>query len=413
MKIHTFYLGFLILLTSNLFSQENDFYRKYLTQQKNHELNSNDLEYKDRRNKIEEYVSAYENENNNNLINIPIYFQILYAGSESSIKLEELESQIVTLNNYFNGENPIITDSINIHQQKFLELKASPNINFCFSEENVNFKQVDSAFEENLWNIMDGELGGSNPILPEKYINIYIVDLNDNHAGFAQQPWTSTKYNGIVLNTKFLKQKHTSEKFNSGKTLVHLMGSYLGLLELWDEYKLCEDDKVEDTPIHDAPSSTIYNRETRHISFCGHNLTSMTINLMDNTDDSELFLFSLGQTKRISAMLSENGPRGNLATTECDNQIAESREKNIYKVNILPNPSSGNWSLIIYSKKESYSKIRILNIDGKNVLTKKLRLNKGQNEFPFFSNDLDKGYYLLEVEFDDNSKQIKNLIIQN
>jgi Secretion system C-terminal sorting domain len=105
---------------------------------------------------------------------------------------------------------------------------------------------------------------------------------------------------------------NTHKAYNEGKTLVHLVAGYLGVHELWNENVPCGDDKVSDTPIHNSPNYGLFD-EYKHISTCLGNPIEMTMNLMDNTDDTALYMFTEGQKMRIQAILSKNGARGKLS----------------------------------------------------------------------------------------------------
>ncbi|HMP32402.1 MAG TPA: M43 family zinc metalloprotease, partial [Saprospiraceae bacterium] len=96
---------------------------------------------------------------------------------------------------------------------------------------------------------------------------------------------------------------------HSGKTLVHLMGVYLGLQALWTNLE-CADDGVEDTPIHNAPNSSCYGQG--HISLCPGNPMEMVGNFMDSNPDDCAYMFTKGQVARMHATLGELGYRSHL-----------------------------------------------------------------------------------------------------
>lgn len=121
---------------------------------------------------------------------------------------------------------------------------------------------------------------------------------------------------GIVIDYQFFGTIGTSrEPYNDGKTLTHLVGSYLGLYELWNEERPCWDDYVNDTPIHNAPNYGPTN-EYKHVSTCPGNPVEMSMNFMDNSDDEYLYLFTAGQMMRIHAVLTKGGPRHKLTNSQ-------------------------------------------------------------------------------------------------
>ena len=95
-----------------------------------------------------------------------------------------------------------------------------------------------------------------------------------------------------------------------GKTLTHLVGSYLGLTELWGKGR-CQDDRVADTPVHNAPNHRCPGKG--HLTFCEKGAYEMTMNFMDNTYDQCMYMFTNGQALRMQAVLSPDRPRSLLA----------------------------------------------------------------------------------------------------
>jgi hypothetical protein len=123
---------------------------------------------------------------------------------------------------------------------------------------------------------------------------------------------------GVVINARYFGIKNDrNDPFGRGKTLTHLVASYLGLYELWNSLEPCFDDRVYDTPVHNDPNAGA-GIEGRHVSTCyGHEL-EMYMNFMDNTEDSLLCMFTRGQVLRMQGMLSEGGPRNGLvANSAC------------------------------------------------------------------------------------------------
>lgn len=148
-------------------------------------------------------------------------------------------------------------------------------------------------------------------------INIWVAELDSGNAGYAHLPGAPSGIDGIVIDPDFFGNEEGTAKapYTQGKTLVHLMGTYLGLYELWNENEPCKDDLVEDTPLHDGPTSIAVrsDKNSRFVCFCPGTPTAMYMNFMDNSDDSQLSLFTEGQKKRMRAVLTSGGLRNGLA----------------------------------------------------------------------------------------------------
>ena len=126
--------------------------------------------------------------------------------------------------------------------------------------------------------------GGSTTWDSEKYLNIWVVSFPDSISGYAQMPAGPAVTDGIVIDARYFGKKGTTDKdfpYTEGKTLTHLLGSYLNVYELWSKTRQCGDDGVDDTPIQNAP--TLGCVDYRHVSTCDGNPVAMSMNFMDNT----------------------------------------------------------------------------------------------------------------------------------
>jgi hypothetical protein len=203
------------------------------------------------------------------------------------------------------------------------------------------------------------ESDGSDPILPDSCLNIWICNLPDSIAGFSQLPGGPIGSDGIVISYKYLIPSASalnSTDYNRGKTLTHLVASYLGVYELWNEENPCYDDYVYDTPIHNEPNhgGPMY---FGHISTCPGNDLEMIINFMDNSFDSIAFMFTKGQVYRMHSVLNSLDFRGELGNNyiACNDSLVNlidsisiqnpSQSQDIFKV--YPNPTRNEINLDI------------------------------------------------------------------
>ena len=269
------------------------------------------------KNAIEGYLSQHKIHRIEEDKIIPLLFHIFYTNAEEEISFEQIQSQIDALNQHFRGEHTADQNTLNMaNLEAFDKVQAKDlRIQFClaaFAEDglsNVNY----IAQQQNNWTTDDAIKTlplGQPPIQPDKYLNIWVAHLDEAVSGYATMPWAPTELDGIVIDYRYFGTMGTAQApFHQGNTLTHLIGNYLGLYDLWNNH--CEDDGVSDTPIHNAPN--IGCPDYKHVTTCYEHQVEMTMNFMDNTDDSCMYMFTEGQFLRMHQILS--GPRSQLLGT--------------------------------------------------------------------------------------------------
>lgn len=335
--------------------------RHFATQQVEKELAATFPEVTEARMDIEKYIRSFRPVGAIKNKNIPIVFHIIRNSAEVTISEAQIVSQIEALNRDFSSQ-AFVPDFPANQLEGFLAKRPERlNISFCLavSKPGANGQRGILYEDTNVaeWSV-DNQIkytnaGGSDPWSTEDYLNVWVSKLTDGVSGWAQLPGGPTATDGIVIDYRFFGTSGTAvAPYNEGKTLTHLVGSYLGLEELWNESIKCDDDKVLDTPLHNGPNigCPVY----RHVSTCYQYATvEMTMNFMDNTDDPCMYMFTFGQMLRMHAMLGPKGPRkmlannGNLCYTEKIaglNGATYDEHSSIVmqpKLSIQPNPSRG------------------------------------------------------------------------
>jgi Pregnancy-associated plasma protein-A/Secretion system C-terminal sorting domain len=251
--------------------------------------------------------------------------------------------------------------------EHFAERAANPTIQFCLAAFDPNGQPTNGLVQPittaKIW-MLDNSImydsDGSNPWPAQNYLNIWVARLDDAAgAGWAQMPGGPKETDGIVIDDRFFVRSTTAQQHNV--TLTHLVGSYLNLYELWSDAAPCQDDYVDDTPIHNAPNYGLAEVTYRHISTCDGNPVEMISNLMDNANDSLQYLFTWGQIMRMHATLSPDGPRGELRKTELTctptegivegqdraNAAANTPKKGQWTATLSPNPTTDQFTVTI------------------------------------------------------------------
>lgn len=216
-------------------------------------------------------------------ITLSLTFLILSKGPTK----DQLLKQIAILNEDFSNKTFENATNQNPHYKR---LATDTEIRFC-----ENFNLIEAYTEEKINFVVAQEYVKKMAIGGMKSIPIFIGDLEQT-AGFAQLPGYSAKNDAIFLHKDYILGT-TVKNFHLGKTLTHLMGSYLGLGELWN----CQDDGIADTPLMSAEH---FENESGWSSCYRYVIQTMPQNFMYNTQDKYLNMFTLGQKERMHKVLN-------------------------------------------------------------------------------------------------------------
>lgn len=326
MKNKLFNCLILFLFPMLLFAQETPTYRiyktnEYMTELKKDRSTLNKLSQLERdMNKTLRFIDY-------NFFTLPIVFHVLYNEESEKVSEDKIKIQVDVLNEAFsNGSFETAVKLIDGKDRRnvsaFRTVREDTRVQFCFPTENpqnkpstgINYIATDVAEWTDFFSMKEKKTG-EKPWNTDKYINVWVVNLPDTTAGFAQMPNGPKEFDGIVIDHSYITNinrrdsSDTQNPYHRGHTLTHLIGNYLGLLPLWGEFQ-CGDDYIDDTPIHNAPNFVC--PEVNHISLCSGNPTEMSNNFMDNTYDDCLEMFTVGQMQRIQKVLHPKGPRGKL-----------------------------------------------------------------------------------------------------
>lgn len=302
--------------------------RRYATQDYMRELMAAHPEMVVERSAIERHVFDFRQNAILDTPTIAVIFHLVGSAGES-LSPDDIATQLAFLNADFYLPNPPDAAGLNDAWQLegYAERTARPSIRFCLADQapdgstSAGYQYISSTVSSFPVGeaISTAESGGYPAWDPNKYLNVWVGQLDGQIAGFAQMPGGPIATDGVVIHADFFARKDTQSfilehpamaSYVGGRTLSHLIGSYLNLFELWNDEYPCSDDYVDDTPIHNAPNN---GKPTyRHVSTCEDNPIEMTMNIMDNSDDDAQFMFTHGQILRMYATLAPNGPRGGL-----------------------------------------------------------------------------------------------------
>lgn len=407
------------------------FYRQYATQQYMKALIAGHPEMIEARATIERQTFDFLRYGVPDTPYIPVVVHLV-GSAAAAITMQDVEAQLSQLNHDFSLPEFIVDENTHPAWQAehFDEKAARPSINFCLASIDplggattgvlyVNSQVTSFPIGTTISTV---ENGGSLAWNTKKYLNIWVAPIDGNMAGFAQMPGGPIESDGIVINSAFFARRDRQAfvtanpamaNYSFGRTLSHLVGSYLNVYELWNDDQPCADDNVMDTPIHNAPN---YDKPGyRHVSTCMDNPVEMTMNLMDNTDDEAQYMFTNGQMMRMYASLeTEVGPRSELRffSTTCSGSLADggADERGLSSqvaapnsnliLQIFPNPASNGFIVLVTSPCEEEIRLTAFNQNGRKQFSKTVENAsiEATNSIYINSRDWATGMYMVQVQ---------------
>lgn len=319
---------------------------------------------------------------------IPVIFHILYANETQRISEAQINAQIDALNRDFGlGGNNFNHESFD--QEGFNAVSNQMGIQFCLPQlggdsSAVNYYPVaktDWAFDNAMKDPMQE---GVAPWDPKQFLNVYVVNMHDTLAvsGFAQMPGAIDATDGIVIDYQFVG--NAAAPHDMGRTLVHLVGNWMGLYSIWGESP-CDGvgDRVSDTPPHNSPNFGCPNYQ--HLTSCSQKtlLVEQTMNFMDSSDDACLSMWTTNQKYRFYAYLQ--AARGdvikhnyscqstNLAIAESTPVVAKITTAPTIlsnQVKVYPNPGNDYVQLTLNLKEVAVTNIRLTDLTGRTLFEK-------------------------------------------
>lgn len=432
----------LMLVSLSIFAQDRP-YRKFATQAMHKRLSTESPNFKIEQFQIRRKVNqAKKRIGQINGRVIPVYFHVFYHDAVERISYDQILNQLQELNKDFGFslqsdtveiQKPHQTDNNRVTQKYKIGVSSVEriplDIEFCLAMDlgssqtpGVNYVQT----KQTSWLLDDAikmkNKGGSEPETPDNILNIWIGKLDNGISGYAQMPGGPKSTDGIVIDYRYFGMgEQTTAPYDLGKTLTHLTGNYLGLLDLWDETNPCGDDFIEDTPVHNSPNFGC--PRYMHISTCLGYEPEMTSNFMDNTDDACMKMFTIGQIEHMIKMLSDEGPRNKLLSqsSECSTKnltklptlaYSEKRNEEEIALTIHPNPADLKVEINLLNLPKGRYELFIYSALGKLVFQKTLLSSGGNQRLLVHTEHWPAGIYTVQTQL--NGKSLaKQLSIQS
>ena len=346
------------------------------------------------------------------VIMLPVVVHIVYNTSQQNITDAQVQSQIDVLNRDYSKLNP---DTANIPSY-FAGLAANCGFQFELAKVDTNGyattgiirKQTAvQAFSIND-DIKSSATGGDDAWDRDKYLNIWVGNLQSGVLGYSSVPGCEKNIDGVtVLYSAFGTIGTAQAPFNLGRTCTHEIGHWLNMIHVWgDAY--CGNDQVDDTP---PQQQATYGNPSGIIISCGNAPTgNMYMNYMDFTDDVGMHMFTIDQSARMHTLFAEGGARypilssDVLTATPIPNPNATTRSSGSSIVlNFYPNPTVSTVSVSLSNESGIGSMLEVYNQVGQRVMVQRITsLN-----FQLNVSSLTNGVYYIQVSSSDKGNSYK------
>ncbi len=241
------------------------------------------------------------------LITIPVVVHVLYNDDAENISDAQILSQIQVLNEDFSKGN---ADASQI-PASFSIVAASSNIQFCLAKRtpdgspSTGITRTYTAYKA--FNDIDinvpqkfSALGGHDIWDRDRYLNIWVCNLEGTLAGYAQFPGGPLTKDGVVVDYEFFGTTGALyPNYKKGRVTTHEVGHWLNLRHIWGDYS-CGDDYIGDTP---TQLRSNFGCPSFPNASC-NNASDMFMNYMDYTQDDCKYMFTYGQVQRMNSALS-------------------------------------------------------------------------------------------------------------
>jgi len=307
--------------------------------------------------KADEFISENPQYRAGLVVTIPVVFHILYTAPAENIPDARLFEQLDVMNKDFSRSN---LDASNTRSM-FLGIAANTQIQFCLAQRTPNGTATTGIVRVSY---TGGFPNNPHTISPEwdhtKYLNVYIGDIG-GLLGYANlPPGTAGNDHVVALYTAVggPNVPGTFVPYQLGRTITHEVGHWLNLQHTFNggcggtTSTTCGSagDFVCDTPPTANPA---FGCPTNSPNSCTEttpfpppytaNMVDMYENYMDYTDDGCMNMFSLGQSTRMNAAISNF--RSQLLTSLGCVPVGINEILDPSYVTISPNISDGNFEV--------------------------------------------------------------------
>lgn len=285
-------------------------------------------EYAKNRAEIEKFTADFKESKlllaaDRGIIRIPVVVHVVYNTPVQNVSDEQINSQMVVLNQDFRSLNADIVNVPGVFQDRIGDARVEFTLATVDPQGNptngiVRVPTNVTEFTLAADNVKFTTVGGSDAWPSDKYLNMWVCNLESGLLGYAQFPGGPADTDGVVIDFQAFGTTGTATPpFHLGRTATHEVGHWLNLFHIWgDDGDACTgSDLVDDTPNQAGPN---FGCPTfPHITCSNGPNGDMFMNYMDYGDDPCIIMFSMGQADRMDACLQ--GPRSSFLIYEVRN----------------------------------------------------------------------------------------------
>ncbi|UYZ57886.1 M43 family zinc metalloprotease [Hymenobacter latericus] len=253
-------------------------------------------------------------------ITIPVVVHVVYNTAAQNVSDQAIANQIAVLNQDFGKTNADASLTPSLYAG------VASAVNVRFSLQQVVRRQTRTTSFSSNDAVKITKRGGSDPVSPDKYLNLWVCNLGGGLLGYAQFPGGAPATDGVVVLFSSLPGG-TAANYNLGRTATHEVGHWLNLRHIWGD-ATCGNDFVGDTPTQQTSNGGC----PAFPKITCNNQGDMSMNYMDYTYDKCMYMFTAGQAARMEAVFATGGPRAAMA--------AASTTAGVTKTSVYPNPAT-------------------------------------------------------------------------
>lgn len=238
---------------------------------------------------------------------------------------------------------------------------------------------------------------------PAHTLNVYTAQPGQNLLGWAYFPWSVPEdhfLHGVVVHWAALPGG-AFPRYNLGRTLVHEVGHYLGLLHTFQGGCVAPGDDIADTPFEASPAfGCPLGRDT-----CVEPGLDPIENYMDYTDDACYTQFTADQVTRMGAVVPVYRPslghRGAIARDVQGPAFSVAPWDDVEFRGVHPNPVSTVGTLTFALPRAASVELRLYDVAG--ALRRTLAMGEfiaGEHTVPLERRGLAPGTYFASLVVD-------------
>jgi hypothetical protein len=315
------------------------------------------------------------------VITIPVVVHVLYNTNDQNISDAQIESQIAVLNNDYQKLNP---DTAQIPWY-YASRAADCGFHFILAGLDTNgnvttgiVRKHTSVLSFGMNDAMkSGATGGDDPWDRDRYLNIWVCNLQADVLGYSSIVGGSRAVDGVaVLYSAFGTTGTARAPYNRGRTCTHEVGHWLNLIHVWGDAD-CGDDDIADTP---PQSQATYGDPSGIVLSCSNTpYGNMYMNYMDFTDDIGMHMFTSGQRDRMRTLFLPGGFRYALLSSPAAFAPAGEPETaqagsgaSLLVPSLYPNPASSYISVTLKDASQIGGLLEVYDQMGRIVMTTRI-----------------------------------------